>query len=418
MLSPADAVLVRRDLGIPGLAAVLDPETVAGLVQSAMDWRVRIATPTYVRYKPDTSCLVGYRIETTEGEVTCYAKALGRGDADKLRRMSRGSPAGPVRVLPFDDALIAISTFPADHDLRVLRLVADKQERRRLLSSLLPGRSELCEGGIRTLHYKPERRYVACLPRIGPPAVVLKAYTSDDYPAARAAAGAFRAAGPLRTARRLASSERHRIVAFEWLPGRALTSVMRRDPSVLRGVGRALRILHEQSNRLRPVTREAEAQRLMAAARAVTALMPDLAASATTLAGRLAARLCAFGPMAIPTHGDFSADQVLLEDSHVAFIDTDDAARGDPASDLGSFAADLHIVELEGRLAEGQAEGLMDELLAGYGRPHLAGAEGRLPAYTAAGLLRRAVEPFRYRLSDWPERTARLVQHAWEIIPR
>lgn len=38
MLSPADAVLVRRDLGIPGLAAVLDPETVAGLVQSAMDW--------------------------------------------------------------------------------------------------------------------------------------------------------------------------------------------------------------------------------------------------------------------------------------------------------------------------------------------------------------------------------------------
>ena len=76
MLCQADANLVGRDPGLPGLAMILDPdaflETLQGLYPDA---GVTAAEPSYVRYKPTTSCLVGYRVSCAAGTVDVYARA-------------------------------------------------------------------------------------------------------------------------------------------------------------------------------------------------------------------------------------------------------------------------------------------------------------------------------------------------------
>src|SRR2546425_960153 len=59
MLSPADATLVRRDVAVPGLARLLDPDALRQTVQSVAS-HLDIANLNYVRYKPGTSCLIGF----------------------------------------------------------------------------------------------------------------------------------------------------------------------------------------------------------------------------------------------------------------------------------------------------------------------------------------------------------------------
>ena len=84
VLSPADADLVRRDSALPGLATLLDPEAFLATLRQAMPAVGGVAASiTYVRYKPGTSCLVGYRIQ---GDAPCdVAGAVVRTSArDKL----------------------------------------------------------------------------------------------------------------------------------------------------------------------------------------------------------------------------------------------------------------------------------------------------------------------------------------------
>src|SRR5919201_2297370 len=85
MLSPADADLVRRDPALPGLALLLDPGAfAAALRRAAPRLGAEETRITYVRYKPGTSCLVGYRL-VAAGRDTAVSAAAYRPDAhDKL----------------------------------------------------------------------------------------------------------------------------------------------------------------------------------------------------------------------------------------------------------------------------------------------------------------------------------------------
>ena len=430
MFLPADAELIARETRVPGLATVLDPEAfVAALRESLPGAAVTGAQITYIKYRPKEKCLVGYRLDVRGTPVEAYATAYRREAEPSLRPPAarvpgpdpgRSGPLGVGRLLLQDQA-IALSVFPNDDRLGALRLLADPVSRERLLRELLPDRPEWWSSGVARLRYKPERRYVAQLRTAGPHAV-LRIYEEARFSAAGRSVGALSSTGRLRLARPLGASADHHLLLYEWLSGRPLNELISEpdlDPRALAAVGAALAEWHRQRGApLACRSHEVEATALAAAVRGVAAVCVHLQQRAHALAERLAALLARHPPGYCPIHGDFYADQVLLAGDEVAILDLDNAALGDPAVDLGNFAAHLENDALHGRLDVGRVKLLQNALLEGY----RASTQRPVPAtfwwHTAAGLLRLAPHPFRRRVRDWPERTEAILNRVEAILDR
>ncbi|MGH8874310.1 MAG: hypothetical protein ACRDVM_03535, partial [Acidimicrobiia bacterium] len=244
MLAAPDLALARRDRNLPGLAGVLDADLVAQRLRAALpELEVVTAHPYYVRYKPGTNCLVGYLINTRGGERLGYAKSVGPGGDPKLEKMLA------LRAVPLTGEA-AFTMFPTDRELPALARLSHPDTRRRLLGKLLPDRADLTTGHLRVLRYKPERRCVAVVEGRDGPEVVIRVYDRHDFfDPAHLASGVFSSDGPLRVARRLGRSHRHRVLALEWLPGMPLDTALAGgevDRAALRRVGEALRLLHHR----------------------------------------------------------------------------------------------------------------------------------------------------------------------------
>lgn len=418
MLSPADAELAGRDPALPGLPVLLDPAALAARLRPELGpVSLGRAVATDVRYKPGTSCLVAYLLELDGRPRHGYAKAYGPAAPVKLakRRTQRRE-----RIV-LDDLAVVVQLFPDDHRLGALRRLVEPSAARRLGARLAPDRPCLGEAELTTVRYKPERRYVARLRARGGEGAALRLYAGGGFGPARAAAAAFRPAGELAVPGLLGSCGRDRALLLDWLPGRPLADMLAGaglDPAAAARVGTALALLHEQ--RPAGITAPAPlagAAAVEAAAGALAALLPSLADRADSLGRRLQAGLARLPSARTPVHGDFSADQVLLAADTTAILDLDRAGLGDPAADLGSFVASLERDVLRGALERSRADAFAGELVDAYRRRSDCAAPS-LELHAAAALLRLAVEPFRRREPDWPERTELLLDRAGELERR
>lgn len=448
----ADAELASRDPALPGLAAVLDPELLGATLRAAFpSVELGRAAVEYLRYKPATSCLARCRIEVAGSNVELGVKACRRDAHEKLQKAvahpGANGPLGPGRVVLPELALV-ISVFPNDAAIPALARLGTPELRRKLLRKLFPERSDLWDGTLHTLRYKPERRYVARLCAPEGQQVQLKAYARSAWNSAAGKGVVSR--GRLRVARRLARSKRYRIIGREWLPGQLLSELLHTSSSAaeagdrslqnegtfsalpavqtagtpdllrerLRQVGATLAEVHAQSSaRLQPLARHAEAASLSAVAAGIGELRPQLACRVREQVRRLAGRMLDAPPLFYPIHGDFYAHQVLLDGERIAILDFDEAALGDPAADLGNFIAHLEWDSLRGNLNSAAAASAGEALVEGY---ELASRRrpANIEAYTAAALLRLAPHPFRTREPDWPVMTEALVARAAGILER
>lgn len=427
MLSAADAELVARDPALPGLSLLLDPEAVAQRLAAALpDSGIRSATPTYLRYKPGTNCLVAYRLGLASGELLAYAKAHGRDAGDKLEKASVkrgvGGALGTSRVL-LGELGVVFQLFPNDAKLPLLRRLDEPGELRRLLERALEDRPGLWDARVTPLRYKPERRFVGRLDAPSGERAALRVYGEDDFEAATKSAKRLRSRGRLRLAARIGASKGKHVIVTEWLPGAGLVSRLR-DPALaetalaadLAKLGAALADLHGQRDaaaKLPPLEVGALGAALDAAAAQLAFLCPALAAEVTALAREIASalRLDADEPL-VALHGDFHPDQVLLPNGdEIALLDLDLACRGPARADLANFEAHLLRDAVCERLPATRAERACAGLAAGYAEA--AGADlGERRAWRAASLLRLAAEPFRQRDPRWPERCAAIVERA------
>lgn len=419
MLAPADAAIVRSDLAISGLALVLDPEALAD--------RLRVARPGadltsarahYVRYKPGTSCLVGLELEVGGRWVPAFAKAYRRDDRSKLvKAADRRSSAG---LTVFETELVVVGGTADDRDLHLPSRLAHPGSRRQVLCSLLPGEPDLWEAMPRCLRYKPERRWVGLVERSGEPVALMKGYRRGGLTRARAGLR-FASTIPLAAPRVMGSSTRAGALASSWLPGAPLSKLGgggAGSTGDFSEVGQALAALHAQpAGHLAPSPAVDDAEAVIAAAAAVSAVAPDLDATVTRLGLTLAHCLVAGSVAMTPRHGDFSPDQVIVGAPGVAFIDFDRAGVGDPAADLGQFVATLELEALRGASNAGTLDGRTGELLGGYRSAAGRAASERVDLHVAASLVRLAVEPFRLRWPDWPAATEALLDRALALTP-
>ena len=224
MLPIHEADLVRRDVAIPGLAKLLDPEAFLAALQAFVPGtKFLAARPNYIRYKPGVNCLVAYQLETADNLIEVYAKAHGSDALTKVKKAALPKtvpgPLGPGRVV-IDNCATVVSFFPNDSNLKRLYRLNETEVRDHLHGKFLPGTADAVTAKMEKLAYKPERRYVARLATNSGSKAVLKFYTQRTFLSMRVNAKAFRSSDLLRIPRCLEKSYRHSVLGFEWLSGR------------------------------------------------------------------------------------------------------------------------------------------------------------------------------------------------------
>jgi len=423
----ADRALAARDARIPGLNWVLDDELLSELLGES----VQIIR---TRYKPHTSALVAFR-RAGNGSYASGSYASGAGSygwaltttpehVGKLQQRADSSQqrGGGIRLIQpahlHPDVAVAAGPIQEDWPLRPnLRWLRDHGLRR---LGALPAAGRFLDPPVSVLRYNPERRLVARVPTETVPVVVKTAVQADE-----AAAG-------LRLRQRLQS---HGIPVLPELadPECAAHGISAspgwgqgdlggggNDPAAYRA-GQALAAIHGMDTEpgADPMAdMEDVVRQLMATRSMITCLLPGLEAPVDALTGRLLAAVGAAGPrrqQPVMVHGDFSADQVLVDGPAIRIIDFDRVTTSDPARDLGSFAAVEDIADPAGvgPVAGGRKTA---QLIGGYrdagGHVTQAGVE----TWAAFRLFLNSVDPFRNRASDWPADTNWQIRRALELI--
>jgi Phosphotransferase enzyme family len=416
MLLPADEALVVRDLGLPALGLLLDDERLGTWLGEQHGSPIRWST-RYLRYKQGTSCIIAGELETAQGTRPCYASAHASDALEKLTKTLQRAPAGSV--LGTDPARgLVVASPAADRDLPGLAVLDDDRGSRRLLRDLLGDRDGVRGAQMRTLRYKPQRRWVGVVQPRGGPAVVLRVYRpAAAGPAAEAIRACAAGAG---TPSLIGADSPRGVAAVEYVGGRVLahpSGAGGGDLAAIRSAGRALGQLHTARVALRS-RGSADADAVLAAADQLATLFPDRADDVLGLSSKVAGRLLNTEGVRLPIHGDFSLDQVVVDDiGRGRLIDLDEAHLGDPASDLACAAAALGRDEVLGRVSADRAASWLDALYEGYAEVLDPPSDDRLAVHRAAHLLRRAVEPFRLRqTADWPQAAEALVDRARQIV--
>lgn len=439
MLSPHDAAFVARDPTLPGLALLLDPVAFrTALTVVRPDIQVRKVEAIYVRYKPETNCLVKFRLTITTDQATTkttivYAVAYPDSKWVKLDGVyTEGETEHLLGSAPvvLEEAAVVIYSFPCDRRLKALPRLFDAKQRLRLLKRTLPNQPGLWEAQIVPMRYKPERRFVARL-EADQTYALLKLYSKNSFGQAKNSRTSYVAGKHLYTARSLGYSERYCLQVLEWLDGLPLDNLLFSQQNegkicpqqVMKRAGMALAELHGQTygtSTKQGGTMDGEAQTM---SRAILSFAPHLARQVHEVAKRVTTTLDTLSEQpGCVIHGDFSADQVLVgeRDSgahRVAILDLDRAGWGDPASDVGSFIANLNQLSIAGCLSEEQVKSWTRALVKGY---HCAAAwtlgPERIQIQTAIRLLRLVPEPFRLRWPNWYDATEEILQRVEEVI--
>jgi aminoglycoside phosphotransferase (APT) family kinase protein len=413
MLALHDAQIVDRDPDIRGLRILLDDESLAMFAAKFLSTaKVERAECDYLRYKPGQNCLARFRVLGSGQPQHFYAVAYRPSDLVKVQKV-RGA-------FTSTELCLVVCPFPMDLELKSLTRISSDEGLRHLLAKM--GCHQMLGGplSLTTLRYKPERRYVARIESDAHPAI-LKMYSAATFPAAYAAARSFATAQNLPIAHRLARSRRHGVILFDWQAGTPLSAMMETGlatPEIIAKAGAALAQLHSCSvSNLPTVTATDDAASLRDTANDLTAIAPNLAKQITQLAMRICDKLAVANVSTfVPTHGDFSAAQIIVEGGNVSLIDLDRAVFSAAEKDVGNFIAHLTLTQLQGRSLADDFTTIVDALATGYRATGRNLMQSEVDLHTAASLLRLANRPFRDRLPDWHDLTLRIVHRGGEIL--
>ncbi len=450
--SPARVV----DATLPALDEALDPSRVASLLQAA--WSRRFGVPlaitqgevTYVRYKPDTSLIAGYRFSTdnaSQPAVLGYGKLV---PAPRAREAFAKANAiaekqSESHVLSLDPLPLFFHLFPFDREIRGLRHLMNRDKLKRIARDTISwGSPAVRVSGKRTslslLRYKPERRAVVAADfglvdettgRESRQLAHLKAYAHRAGESATRVAG-WLAAAPRsehapRLARTLAYDPATEILIQERLSGCGFLE-SRDVVAAARRVGSALAWLHAAGAARE--SGDAAPQRStialgLAEVRATSAFLTRLGGDGVSArAASLLDELDRAIPIDVPltmTHGDFHYHQVLVDGETISLVDFDEAGNGDPRVDVGNFIAHLRLLGVHNPETAERWAHVEAAFLEGYRREANAAAldlDTQLPWFIALGLARLAVVPFRDLMSDWPRETGAILRAGVECLAR
>lgn len=413
------------DPALPALPAALDGARVAELLAEALagpedrGGTILDCRPDYIRYKPGTNALVGYRLHARDAAGRVHALPLhlvlypgDRAERRAAKPALRALAARAGRPLP---GLAPLGHLPA------LGALAQLYPLDRKLPGLVEASGALAAGapGPERIRYKPGRKALLRYPLPGGGANYGKLHGYERRPEIRAWTAYLRAAGlptPAIVGWRPASG----LLLQAEAPGRPLKS-LRAAPDYLDWMAPAAGLLQRlhaigaengphpsgpepsaANHAARPLRVLDEAGAAQAAADAIARLRPALAPQVRRLAAGVAAGIAAAPPGRTLVHGDFYDDQIMVSAAGPWLLDLDELGLGRPLGDAANFAAHLALAGLD----EARAAFLDAFARRRNFRPR------DLAAFEAGALLRLAGGPFRHLRADWPEGIAGIVARA------
>jgi aminoglycoside phosphotransferase (APT) family kinase protein len=420
MLSSADYRLIRCEPDLPGLNQLLDEDAFAETLQQINShlsiYQIR---KTYIRYKPATSCLVGYELDIGK-PIHIYAKAFATGNVRKLKKYEQRSKASnfreaepTVKASLLTELQSVILPCANDYKLTQLNTIISSRSRQALLQRVCPQQFNLKTASLQVLRYKPERRWVAKLQDNQHDRAIIKAYIPKGYSAARRNAEIWQTIAPSYTIPTLGESSVDHLLIFPWITGQPLSTLLNSGLSwdVMAQTGEILAQLHHHNSYVPTMTRSDEATQILTLASDLTYLCPQWTKRIQTIAVHLATHLLHLPNMTCLIHGDFNTEQVLVHGNDIKLIDFDRSVCGDPAIDLGSLIAKLHWSELRKQITPTDREGFTASFLSGYRTVSSHSlTDQQVLLHTAVGLLRISSEPFRSGENHWLEQIDLILQ--------
>jgi aminoglycoside phosphotransferase (APT) family kinase protein len=350
------------------------------------------------------------------------ARAIDHGLAAPFRRLRATVPEWGMEMLvsPLDPA------FPQLVELSDPAAVGSM-----LASAVDTSVDELPSYRVSTIRYRPGERHVlrydpsADAPGVG--TVFAKMSRGHDvgteYRVATLASEWVEAMNVgAHAARPMAFVEDSDVLLYPKVAGEPLSQLFVRADDValehVRRTGAVLRALHDSGPapelELKPHDFHKEIKAIARAAEHVDRLLPDAGAVLHSVLERaepiyesLPAEPATF------VHGDFKADHLLVEGDELTVLDFGTCGAGDPALDLGKFAADLHWwYSLTGASGTSDARGAFFE---GYGD---APGERLLRAgvYESLILMKSTVRRVPLFEGIWADRTTSLIRRADELL--
>ncbi|MBG6217818.1 hypothetical protein IWX75_002286 [Arthrobacter sp. CAN_A6] len=384
--------LAAIDPALPALGVLFDPPGLSALLG-------RPVRADRLRHKPGVSVVA--RLREDDGGIrwlTAYAPGKGAKVEKTLRRAAESGVALETIPLPGAPGQFLVSG-PIELDPR-------------LYKTLRPLRSSGVLEGWSVLNYNPHRRVVFAVGQ-GHARTVCKtgsAHRADAELLERLVAGGV----PVLTQANPAGlPDLGQLRYFPWfgsgdlseLPVNSSGTAGTGTGAPAFAAGQALALLHAQPPASLTPGMHAPAAALAHHVARNSSLVPPLAGRLENLSAALEPLLRRPGHAAL-IHGDFSADQVLVDGSDIRLIDLDRCTYGAAAADLGSFAAvELLQTPVPAQVPDVLGLPLTGAMLEGYSAGPLDVSREEVLPWVVFHLLSRLGDPFRSCSPNWSGET-------------
>lgn len=454
---------IRRDTQLPALPALIDPRSVVaflaekteGIIPSSAEGRI-----TYIRYKPETNCLIAYATNFVDShtgeakEILLYAKCFTTPDflnaVQKAHTRRWVTPLFGLPVISLPEWNTLFYLFPNDALIKGLRVVASPKKIQRLLYRYLdsdngsrPGFESkiwrISDRRLKTtvLRYKPERRAVLrCQTRAvhretGQKRSVvcyLRFYADDCgteiFRTTRQLYNLHGSSAFLETPAGYGYEANLRLLIigevggipllnrFEQLCAESQPEELQTD---FQRIAKALAVFHKSPLSQPGMRVENDFLSELAVARATLEfLVPELQAQIALLVTSLQSQPPDFRPTGL-MHGDLHFGQILIAPEKIGFLDFDRTTSGPGLYDVGNFLANLWLLKVGGRIANPQPLAIrFVEAYQKAAKQHI--PQSAINWWTAFCLVLLAVEPFRRFETDWSLTIRKIVETAQERL--
>lgn len=427
MLSEIDEYLINKENNLNGLGVLLDVDKLAEFIKNSCDISCAVrADLKYIRYKPQTNCLVLYDVYVDNKHYTAYAKTYAY-DADIKFKKSQNKKTfdwdyGKGRI--YDEKTgTEICFFPNDNKLKYLRYLNNAESTQKLLASvLLRDPAEINNAVLSPLAYKPERRYVVKVYDDQTIFGALKFYTRANYQKALKSSMSFNSCDVFKTARMINHSDRYYIVSYEWLDGDLLSTDLREnrniDMNVFSEIGRCLYYIHNKccTGDLSFMDKKDRMYEIKESVDMVSYVCPIYKQRFDTIMSQIKDLLDKSLDVLKPIHGDFYSKQILLHKGNLGIIDFDRASMGDPAYDFGTMIAHFIKDEIKGFINWDVIETARDNLIRGYGGDIGKEFTDLVDVYTVIGLLNISPHFFRDHRDNWQSELEVLIEICEQML--
>ncbi len=393
--------LYNPDHGLPATQVLLDVSRMLPRFRRMLEFSGDLSLSiSSIRYKPNTSCVVSYRICMDGVDSFGHAKAFHKDDWPNRKQKLHGLEPN---VLIDDEHALALFRFPFDAEIPAIQtLEGDPQS---FLKRVFFGRyGTQVPRAMLPLAYKPNRRYTVRLETETGSRFVLKLHDSSTFDQVLESAQSLKESGFGSAPKRVGRSRRHFSMMYQWIEGNEVDFSKLMPGHYESSVESIFGYLDRLHAATVPSGLATINEGAMGGVNAIASYLALIYHPCTTRVRAIADFLLdnhpGFGPRSF-VHGDFHEGQMVESGGEIRACDFDNCGSGDATSDIANFVAHLRLRACQGAVSESAFDRVEDSVARQLGRKQETTLLGRYRWNQIASSFQLTTHPFRSGAGNW-----------------